>query len=67
MPLPQRVAATPSSREKTAVPFGPRCGPGDEASQLHAAPFQRLVGAGKTVETVLKYFTGFHQAEIRCC
>jgi hypothetical protein len=35
--LSQKVGATPLSREKQAMPFGSRCGSGDEASPARSA------------------------------
>jgi hypothetical protein len=35
-------------------------------SVLASEPFQRLAGAGKTVQTVFTFLAGQHRAEARC-
>ena len=42
-----------------------RLQPGDESVQ-ESEPFQRLAGAGKTVEPVFDICAGHHLAEARC-
>jgi len=50
---------------KTVALINTRLQPGDEGVRV-GEPFQRLVGMGKTVETVLTFAIGRHRAEARC-
>jgi len=50
---------------QTVLLINTRLQPGVGSTRT-SEPFQRLVGAGKTVETVLTGFADHHRAEARC-
>ena len=51
--------------QDTVALINTRLQPGGEGDRA-GEPFQRLAGAGKTVETVMTSFAGHHRAEARC-